>query len=137
MRIYLNGDGIDGLAAKLARLGDRAKEAVSDMLITGSDIMIDGLKRGCAEYGHVKTGGLQNSIQRKGKPKVSDDGGEVVVTFKGTNEHGTRYGEIMAYLNYGTSTIPADHWVDNTVEEVLPIATQAMSDVLDRHLNGG
>ncbi|MBR4458276.1 MAG: hypothetical protein IKS31_04895 [Clostridia bacterium] len=148
MRIHLNGDHIDNLARKLASLGERAGEAVSDMLINGSDYLIDALKRGCAEYGHDSpgnsgraTGGLIKSIQRKSEPKLNNDGGEVVITFKGSKKSGksgkksVRYGEIMAYLNYGTSSIPADHWVDNTLELAMPIAKEIMNDTLNKHLN--
>lgn len=134
MNIHLNGEGIDGLASKLAALGQKAASAVNDMLINGSDVLIDGLKSGCDEYGHNRTGGLRNSINRKAAPKVTEDGGEVVVTFVGADEHGTRYGEIAAYLNHGTSKISADHWVDNTVERVMPAAKRAMSDTLNAHL---
>lgn len=135
MKIYINSDRIDNLALKLARLQQRAKPAINEMLMNGSDFLIEALKRGCDSYGHVKTGGLRESIDRKSPPEVTDDGGEVIVTFKGTNEHGVRYGAIMAYLNYGTSSIPADHWVDNTVAESMPIVTQIMNDTLNKHLN--
>ena len=144
MRIYLDADkAIEGLAKKLASLETGAKAAVMDMLIEGSDVMIDGLQRGVAEYGHAPpgksgraTGGLAESIQRKGSPKATEDGGEVIITFAGTDEHGERYGEIAAVLNYGSSSIPADHWIDNTVELVKPLAEQAMAQALDRHLKG-
>lgn len=137
MKIYLNGDAISNLAQKLAQLQQRAKPAINEMLMNGSDFLIEALKRGCESYGHVNTGGLRESIDRKSPPKVTDDGGEVIVTFKGTNEHGVRYGEIMAYLNYGTAggKIQADHWVDNTVAEAMPIATQIMNDTLNKYLN--
>ncbi len=134
MRIYINGDGIEGLARKLASLGDKARGAINDMLMQGSDYMIDALQQACTSYGHDRTGGLRESIQRKSAPKVTEDGGEVIITFKGANEYGTRYGEIMAYLNYGTSHIRGDHWVDNTVDLAKPLAEQIMSDVLDKHL---
>ena len=73
MRIYLDADkAIEGLAKKLASLETGAKAAVMDMLIEGSDVMIDGLQRGVAEYGHAPpgksgraTGGLAGSIQRR------------------------------------------------------------------------
>lgn len=106
--------------------------------------MIDGLKRGVAEYGHDApgesgraTGGLKESIGLKGKIKTTDDGGEAIITFNGTDARGQRYGAIAAYLNYGTSSIPADHWIDNTVELVKPLAQDAMEQALDRHLAKG
>ena len=144
MRLYLDAEkAVEGLAKKLARLETGAKAAIKDMLIAGSDVMIDGLKRGAAEYGHGPpgksgraTGGMIESIRRKSAPKVTEDGGEVIVTFVGTDEHGERYGEIAAILNYGSSTIPADHWIDNTVEMVKPLAEQAEAQALDRHLKG-
>lgn len=145
MRLYLDAsEAIDGLAAKLARLGANAQAAVKDMLIEGSDVLIDGLQRGVVEYGHDApgesgraTGGLKESIQRKSAPKLTSDGGEVIVTFKGTNDSGERYGAIAAYLNYGTSSIRGDHWIDNTYEMVKPLAENAMAQALNRHLKGG
>lgn len=144
MKLYLDAsEAIDGLAAKLARLGAGAQAAVMDMLIEGSDVLIDGLKRGVVEYGHDApgesgraTGGLKESIQRK-EPELTSDGGEVIVTFKGTNDSGERYGAIAAYLNYGTSSIRGDHWIDNTYELVKPLAENAMAQALNRHLKGG
>lgn len=151
MKIYLDANGIEGLAGKLASLGDRAQAAVADMLKVGSDFMIDGLKRGVTEYGHDApgksgraTGGLKESIGLKGgKIKATNDGGEAIITFNGTDARGQRYGAIAAYLNYGTSNsdgtskITADHWIDNTVEMIKPLAQDAMKQALDRHLAKG
>lgn len=145
MKIYLDANGIEGLAGKLASLGDRAQAAVEDMLEAGSSFMIDGLKRGVTEYGHDApgksgraTGGLKESIGLKGgKIKATNEGGEAIITFKGTDARGQRFGEIAASLNYGTSSIPADHWIDNTVELIKPLAQDAMAQALDRHLAKG
>lgn len=133
----MNGDGIQNLARKLARLQERAKPAVNEMLIAGSDYIIAALKDAVTAYGHNRTGGLEGSIQRKGPPRITSTGGEVTITFVGTNEHGVRYGAIMAYLNYGTAggRIQADHWVDNTMAEASPVARQIMEDILNRYLN--
>lgn len=143
MKIYLDANGIEGLAKKLASLA-YPRAAVADMLKAGSDYMIDGLKRGVTEYGHDApgksgraTGGLKESIGLKGKIKATNDGGEAIITFNGTDARGQRYGEIAASLNYGTSSIPADHWIDNTVELIKPLAQDVMKQALDRHLAKG
>ena len=134
-KIYLDCKGIDDLAHKLGSLGDKARGAVTEMLTVGSDLMIDGLQRACDEYGHVRTGGLRKSIQRKGNVVAFDDGGFVIVTFKGKNKSGTRYGEIAYYLNYGTHGNAGDNWIDNSVELLKPICEDAMEQVLNRHLS--
>lgn len=145
-KISLDCSGIENLARKLGSLGDRAPRAVEAMLIKGADLMTDGLRRGCAEYGHDKpgtsgraTGGLKESIGVKsGSLRAERDGGSVIITFNGTDEHGTRYGEIAYYLNYGTGGehgITADHWIDNTIDLVRPLCTEAMNQVLKQYLN--
>lgn len=142
MKIYVDAKGIDNLAVKLAKLGDRAQAAVTDMLEAGSSFMIDGLKRGVTEYGHDvpgisgrATGGLKESIGLKGgKIKATSDGGEAIITFNGTDARGQRYGEIAASLNYGTSSITADHWIDNTVELIKPLAQDVMEQKLNQYL---
>jgi len=99
-RISVDCSGIEHLARKLGSLGDRAQSAVTEMLTRGSDMMIDGLRRGCVEYGHDTpgksgraTGGMKDSIGVKdGSLEAHPDGGSVVITFNGTDERGTRYG---------------------------------------------
>ena len=137
----MDAKGIDDLAVKLAKLGDMAQTAVTDMLEAGSSFMIDGLKRAVTEYGHDApgksgraTGGLKESIGLKGKIKATNDGGEAIITFNGTDARGQRYGEIAASLNYGTSSIPADHWIDNTVELIKPLAEDVMEQKLNSYL---
>ncbi len=144
MKIYVDANGIDSLAGKLTSLGNQAQAAVADMLKAGSDVMIDGLKRGVASYGHDApgesgraTGALKESIGLNSKGiQATKDGGQAVITFNGENSRGERYGAIAAYLNYGTSSIPADHWIDYTVDLIKPLAEQAMEQELNRHLTG-
>lgn len=141
LKLYANTDSIENLLEILKQLGDGIDEAIRETLIVGSDFMIDGLKRGAEEYGHGEggksgrsTGGMVESIQRKEEPKMNDWGGEVTVTFKGADKHGERYGAIAAYLNYGTTSISADHWVDNTMELISPLVTDVMKQNLERKL---
>lgn len=136
MHVRLDVTGIDGLAKKLVSLGENAKGAVYDMLIAGSDIVIDELKKSATDMRHTpKTGDMIGSIQRKAEPSVHDNGGSVTVTMEGSNKFGTRYAEIGAYLNYGTSKITGDHWFDNGADNALPKAEKAMKNVLDGYLN--
>lgn len=135
-RIRLDCTGIENLARKLGSLGDAAAGAVQEMLEKGASMMVDGLQRGVQEYGHVRDGDLQKSIGIKDNSlKADPDGGSVVITFKGTDERGERYGAIAYYLNYGTSSIQADHWIDNTVELMRPLCNEAMEQVLNKHIN--
>jgi hypothetical protein len=142
VRLYVDDGAINGLVNKLSRLGAEAGQTAVEMAEAAGNYAVEALKMATHDYGHHRTGGLEGSIGLKGKPQMTANGASVVVTFKGTNEHGERYGAIAAYLNYGTGNKGADggikpsHWVDNTREDIKGAVVEIAEKVLDSKLKG-
>lgn len=141
MRMYVDNAAIDGLVDKLNRLGAGASQAAVEMAQAAGEYIVEELQN-AVDLNHYREGGLEKSVALKGKPQVTDTGATVTVTFKGTAPSGARYGEIAAYLNYGTGKkgngggIAPSHFVDNTREDVRGPAAEIAQEVLDRLIAG-
>lgn len=97
--------GFDDILKELNSLTN-SEEIADEMLKAASPVLEKELKKQVrigANRGYVSEGHeLENSIKANA-PKENSHGRFVAVTAKGKNKKGTRYNEILAYLNYGTS----------------------------------
>lgn len=122
----LTFQGLDAVMDELTRRENGASEVIGQMLEAGAAEMVQAWK----DAAPVRTGGLQKSIKAS-KITKDADGGNAVISPKGTNKYGYRYGEIAFILHYGTSRINASRWVDAAEADGEPKVEAAMRAIWD------
>ena len=119
----------------LANSGDVADE----MLKAAAPVLEKELKKQVnigANRGYVSEGHeLENSIKANA-PKENSHGHFVSITAKGKNKKGTRYNEILAYLNYGTSRQAARNVVSKAPQKAEEECIEKMQEKFNE-LTGG
>lgn len=129
--------GIDDLIEEITRLGDAGKEVGDEMLLAGAEEVKRAWEISVGRHGHRDTGDMIKSIGFPRKPK--DVGGirSIDIYPQRKDRKGVRNAEKAFILHYGSSSIPASHWVDDADEEAGPRVQDAMEKVYDKFLNGG
>ena len=98
---------------QLNKMADVDKYA-DKMLDEAAPILVDSLKRQLNN--HKNTGDLQKSIKAS-RAKKNKYGWYVKVYPAGTDSKGVRNGEKLAYLEYGTSTQPANPVMEKAIKD--------------------
>ena len=108
------------------------------------------LKKAVPEFDHIDTGQLRDSIRPTGAKESSGGVGRYVDVYphdsRKRGNHKTRNAEIGFYLEHGVTrtppgkSIPASHWMSNTVddcaEDILDIMENAISEIIDKNTGG-
>lgn len=129
-------DGLDDALSELNRLGDRGGQIIAEMAEAGAAAVADAWKKAASSHGHVKTGAMLAAITH-GKGKKSPSSVKYEIYPRGKDAKGTSNAEKAFILHYGTSSIPASHWVDDAEQEGEPAADAAMLAVFDRMMKEG
>lgn len=128
--------GIDDIIDDLIRMGEEGKEVGDEMLMAAAEEVKQAWEESAEKYDLRKTGDMINSINYSSKPK--DVGGVRTIDIypQGKDRKGVRNAEKAFVLNYGSSSIPATHWVDEADETSAPKVQKAMEDIWDKFING-
>lgn len=129
--------GIDDIIEEVTRLGEVGQAVGDEMLLAGAEEVKTAWKISAGMHGHKDTGDMIDSIGFPKKPK--DVGGIRMIDIypQGKDRKGVKNAEKAFILHYGTSNIPASHWVDDADEEAGPRVQEAFEEVFDKFLNGG
>lgn len=132
----LDTSGIDGIIDELSRLGDIGQRVTDDMLRAGAEEVKKAWKDSADKHELRDTGDMINSIGPT-KTKTTDGARSVDIYPQGIDRKGVRNAEKAFVHHYGTSSIPAKHWVDEAEEAAGPKSQAAMEKIYDDFLNGG
>lgn len=129
--------GIDDIIEELTRLGDAGKEVGDEMLLAGAEEVKLAWEISAGTHGHRDTGDMIKSIGFPRQPK--DVGGmrSIDIYPRGKDRKGVRNAEKAFVLEYGTSSIPATHWVTEADENAGPMVQDAMEKIWDGFLRKG
>lgn len=128
--------GFDDILKELNGLTN-SDEIADEMLEEAAPVLEKELKKQvniAANRGYA-TGELEKSIKAN-TPKQNSHGRFVSVTAKGKNKKGTRYNEILAYLNYGTSRQAARNVVSKANQKAEDECIEKMQNKFNE-LTGG
>ena len=130
-------EGFDEILKQLNGLVD-ADDLSNEMLNAAAPVLEKELKNQvntAANRGYA-TGELERAISAN-KPKENVHGHYVAITAKGKNKKGTRYNEILAYLNYGTSRQAARNVVAKANKKSEKQCVEKMQEKFDELTGGG
>ena len=108
--------GIDDIINDLKRMGETTGEAADRMLLAGAEKVKKAWKLSAAIHSLRHTGDMINSIGYPRKPAIIEGIKRIDIYPQGKDRNGIRNAEKAFLLHYGTSRIPATHWVDDADE---------------------
>lgn len=132
----LDVQGFDGVFDYLDTLAAGIGGAANEALNNASPVMAESLKREIrqkAERGYA-TGELAESVVPT-KAKKNQYGRFVAVRVVGKDRRGTRNGEKLAYLEYGTSRQDASPVLDNAVKRAEAGCMEKIQDTIDKYID--
>lgn len=125
-------DGLDDLLDRLTAAGEALNGDTADrMLMAGAEQVRVAWRNSAEAHEHRDTGDMIDAI---GYPRApSDVGGvrSIDIYPQGTDRKGVRNAEKAFLLHYGTSKIPASHWVDDADRECDRTVIPAMAAEFD------
>lgn len=104
--------GTDDLLSLFDDIAEIPSDVIADMLIAEGEVIAKEQRKAAAEMlqGPYYEGGVANAVT-PGKPKITYDGGELEISFKGT-QHGNRLAEIAFVNHYGAHGNPGRPFID-------------------------
>ncbi len=126
--------GLDDLIQDVLGLGDVAEEAGEKMLLAGAEEVKQAWKDSAEKHKLRDTGDMIESIDYARKPKNVGGIKSVDIYPQGKNRHGIRNAEVAFVQHYGTSKLPATHWVDDADDASGPKVQAAMEKIYDEEL---
>lgn len=129
--------GMDDLAEELSRLGNLTDDLASAMLKAGAIPVTETRREEAERRRHRDTGQMIANIKADRKVYERNGVKEMTVYSRGTDSKGVRNAEKEYVLNYGTSKLDGDHWVEAANEKAEPQALGAMETVMDHFVEKG
>lgn len=106
-------DGIDALISEMNREGALVGKAADAVLLAGAEGVKRAWQEAAEKHGLRDTGDMIKSIGYSRSVKSVGDWKQVDIFPQGSDRKGVRNAEKAFVLHYGTSKIPATHWVDD------------------------
>lgn len=128
--------GIDDILADMKRMGELAGPVADKMLMAGAEEVKESWRAAAKAHGHKDTGAMIESIGYPRAPKTAGDVRAIDIYPQGKDKKGVRNAEKAFILHYGSSRIPASHWVDTADEMAGPRVQDAYEKIWDEHLKG-
>lgn len=126
--------GLDDVLREMEAAGELVGETADEMLLAGAQVVSEEWKRAAREAGLVDTGAMLGSIGYPRKPTTSGDVRSIDIYPQGKDERGIRNAEKAFVNHYGTSRLPATHFIDRADERSGPRVQAAFEEIWDRHL---
>ena len=127
-------EGLDELIERMTEMELTVSELADEMLIAGAEEVREAWKKSAEEHGHIDTGDMINSIDYSKQVRQIGDIKEVDIYPQGKDRKGVRNVEKAFILHYGTSRIPASHWVDDADEMAGPMVEERLTKMFDEWL---
>jgi hypothetical protein len=128
--------GLDDIIRDVTRLGASGEEVGDKMLLAAAEEVKQAWKQSAQAHGLRDTGDMINSINYPRKPKNVGDVKLIDIYPKGKDRKGVRNAEKAFILHYGSSSIPARHWIDEADEAAGPRVQDAMEGIFNTFING-
>lgn len=132
----LNAQGFDEVLDCLDTLSAGIGAVADEALDNAAPDMADSLKKGireAADRGYAK-GALADSVVPT-KAKKNQYGRFVAVRVVGRDKRGTRNGEKLAYLEYGTSRQAARPVLDKAMRRAEPKCMKKMQETIGKYID--
>lgn len=126
--------GLDDMVREMQRLGQDIGPVAESMVDAAVEEIKNAWKDSAERHKHRDTGALIDSI---GYPQPIYKIGDALardVYPQGRDGHNVRNAEKAFILNYGTSRIPASHWVDEADEVAGPLVEEKLLEIWDEYL---
>ena len=124
--------GLDELVNQMRRLGQDVGPVADEMLDTAAGIIRDQWKATAAQYGHVDTGAMVDSVDFPVKGNARAMYRDIYP--QGKDAKGVRNAEKAFILHYGKHNMPGTYWVDDAEDKAGPEAIAACQEIWDRFL---
>ncbi len=128
--------GMEDILDDMKRLGELTGETADEMLMEGAGEVKECWKTAINRAGLRDTDDMINSVGYPRKPKTAGDIRQIDIYPQGTDRKGVRNAEKAFIQHYGTSRIPATHFVDVADEMSGPRVQEAFERIWDNHLKG-
>lgn len=127
--------GLDDVIKSVARLGEEGKAVGDEMLLEAAEEVKQAWKQSATMHQLKDTGDMIASINYPRTPKTAGDVRSIDIYPQGKNRKGVRTAEVAFIQHYGSSKIPATHWVDDADEAAGPRVKEAMERVFNNFIN--
>lgn len=127
-------EGLDELIEDMIEMELTTSELAHEMLFAGADEIKKAWKISAEKHGHRDTGDMINSINYSRRVRKIGDLKEVDIYPQGKDRKGVRNAEKAFVLHYGTSKLPASHWVDDADEMAGPMVEDRLYEIFDNWL---
>lgn len=130
----LSTNGLDEYVFSMEELSKIPDSVIDEMLNAEADVIKDGQEQTAKSMlqGPYYKGGIVAGI-RTGKPKRTNSGKAMYVTFNGT-QHGNRVAEIAFINEFGKKNQPARPFISEANEKNASAAVDAAAKVYDKFL---
>lgn len=129
----LNVNGLDELLRKMEKLSDRGKvEEIAKKAVEAAQPLNEASMRAAlssVEHGPYATGSVSGSISST-PAKINAYGAYAVARPTGHDAKGVRNGAKAAFLQYGTSKLPARPWRERAVSGAEAACVKTMEEVV-------
>lgn len=132
----LNVQGFDGVFDYMDALAAGIDAVADEALDNAAPEMAESLKQGirqAANKGYA-TGALADSVVPT-KAKKNQYGHFVAVRVVGSDSRGTRNGEKLAYMEYGTSKQERSPVIDSAFKRAKPGCTKKIQDTIEGYID--
>lgn len=128
-------DGLDALETTFGNIAELPTSVIQEMLEAQGDVVVKAQKRTAQSMlrGRYYMGHVAASIT-KGRFKRTNDGGVLLIEFKGT-QHGNRNTEVAFVNEYGKEGQPARPFVNVANETSAGETTAAGQKVMDNFID--
>lgn len=124
-------EGLDELIEDMARMELTTSELAEEMLFAGAEEVKKAWKFSAELHRHRDTGDMIKSIDYSRRVRKIGDLKEVDIYPQGKDRKGVRNAEKAFVLHYGTSKLPASHWVDDADEMAGPMVEERLTNIFD------
>jgi HK97 gp10 family phage protein len=127
-------EGLDELIDRMTEMELTTGELADEMLFAGAEEVKKAWKKSAEQHRHRDTGDMINAINYSRQVRKIGDIKEVDIYPQGKDKKGVRNAEKAFILHYGTSRIPASHWVDDADEMAGPMVEERLWTMYDEWL---
>lgn len=129
-------EGLDELIEDMARMGLTTGELADKILFAGAEEIKKSWKAVIKKHNHIDTGAMLRSVGYPRKIKKIRDIKSVDIYPQGTDRRGKKKKGVKNatkafVLHYGTSKIPASHFVDDVVDIAGPSVEHQLRRIFD------
>lgn len=132
----VGGDGLAELIQNMTALGVAVDGDIArDMLLAGAEVVAESWQKSAKAHGHVQTGAMLESIGAPDGPVHLGNAIAIDIYPKGKDKRRVRNAEKAFILNYGSSRIRADRWVEQANDSGEAAAIARMTQVFNDKIN--